>query len=132
MNTAEPVFTQYHSAGIMRGIARAQVKRRKEDRIYPSSAPDIAKDISKQNTGTLYRFMHVHEGHEWLTRLAYVLNLAQNDRGPRGNERPKHVLVLAATPSLTGHIYVNITYDAELRPITSDRLLTSASDSGRQ
>lgn len=130
--TTEPVFTQYYAAGIMPGIATAQVRRRAENRSYPSSAPDIAKDIGRKERGTLYRFMHAHEGHEWLTRLASVLNLAYNDRGPDADERPKHVLVLAATPSLTGHIFVNIANNAELQPITSVKLLTSGSESARQ
>ncbi|KAL7918325.1 hypothetical protein ACQKWADRAFT_316600 [Trichoderma austrokoningii] len=73
----------------MPGIATAQVRRRKEERSYPSSAPDIARDIAKKERGTLYRFMYVHEGHEWLTRLASVLKLAYNDRGPNADKLPQ-------------------------------------------
>lgn len=129
--TTEPVFTQYYCAGIMPGIAAAQVVWRREGKEYPSSAPDIARDIAKNHRGTLYKFMDAHKGHEWLTRLASVLTSAHNDRGPGSDEPPKHVLVLAATPSLTGHIYVNILHDPELRSFTTVELLSSTNGSAR-
>lgn len=55
--TTKPVFTQYYAASIMPGIATAQVRRREEGRSYPSSAPDIVKDIARKERGTLYRFI---------------------------------------------------------------------------
>lgn len=130
--TTQTVFTQYYCAAIMPGIAAAQIKQRQENEAYPSAAQSITRDIAKEGDGIIRKFREVHEGHDWLVAITSVLQRAHHDRGHGSNEGPRHVLVLAATPSLTGHLCVILSDHRELRNIISVRLLSGDSGTARR
>lgn len=69
------------------------------------STPNITKDMTKEDESIIYKFMNAHKGQNWLTKLASVLKLAYDDRGPKYDERLKQRFVLVATSGLNGHIY---------------------------
>lgn len=109
-----PVFTQYFCAAIMPAIASAQLTMSRLSSAYPSRAVDVDEDIEKGDRGLISRSAHLHQGHGWLREVTRILLMAHGDRGPGSAERQKHVLVIAATPSLTGHLAVILRGHREL------------------
>ncbi|KAL6822569.1 hypothetical protein J3E69DRAFT_367262 [Trichoderma sp. SZMC 28015] len=101
-----PVFTQYFCAAIIPAIASAQLTISRLSSAYPSRAVDVDEDIEKGDRGLIYQSAHLHQGHDWLREVTRILLIAYGDRGSGSKERQKHVLVIAATPSLTGHLAV--------------------------
>lgn len=122
--TTQPVFTQYYCAAMMPGIAAAQIKQRQENDTYPSAAQGITRDMAKGDGGTIARFRSLHEGHDWLRIMIETLLRAHNDREHDPDGNPKHVLVLAATPSLTGHLAIILSRHERLRRVISVKRLS--------
>ncbi|KAL6788943.1 hypothetical protein GGI42DRAFT_367540 [Trichoderma sp. SZMC 28013] len=109
------VFTQYFCAGIMPGLATAQLRSNEESESYPSRAEEIEDDIAKGPQGIMRRSVHLHHNHAWLREMRAILIKAHNDRGQDSSERTKHVVVIAATPSLAGHLEVILREEPQLR-----------------
>ncbi|KAL7939946.1 hypothetical protein V8C42DRAFT_356553 [Trichoderma barbatum] len=108
-----PVFTQYFCAAIMPGLATAQLNG--GEGAYPSRAADVDVDIERGSQGLIYRSAHLHHGHAWIHELSQILMTAHGDRGWGSSERTKHVIILAATPSLAGHLEVILRAQQALR-----------------
>ncbi|KAK4060177.1 uncharacterized protein Triagg1_10875 [Trichoderma aggressivum f. europaeum] len=109
-----PVFTQYFCAAIMPAIASAQLTMSRSSSTYPSRAVEVDQDIEEGDRGLISRSAHLHQGHDWLREVTRILLMAHGDRGSGSTERQKHVLVIAATPSLTGHLAVILRGHGEL------------------
>jgi hypothetical protein len=119
------VFTQYFCAAIMPGLATAQLAQSREGFLYPSRADDIDSDLGNGPGGVIQQSTHYHGGHAWLEEIAKILVAANGDRGSGLSERPKHVLIIAATPSLTGHLTVILRSHQPLKGIVAIHRISS-------
>ncbi|KAI9897982.1 hypothetical protein N3K66_006342 [Trichothecium roseum] len=141
------VFTQFFSAGIMPGIAAAAADGGDDDNegsasILPASVKQIDDDFRLGEESVLFKARHRHEGHEWTKQLARIIHEAHGGgtasgtaggtedaaahgggtggaaRPPPPPPRPRHILLIAQTPSLVAHLVHWIRNEPTLRRIT--------------
>ena len=139
------VFTQFFSAGIMPGIAAADGggdDNENEGSVLPASVKQIDDDFRLGEESVLFKARHRHEGHEWTRQLARIIHEAHGGGGtaavgtedaaaaahgggtggaaaqPPPPPRPRHILLIAQTPSLVAHLVHWIRNEPSLRRIT--------------